>query len=353
MAVSTRCVGAPTAIWALALGLASCAGGSRDKAQPPVEGAPAEAQPAEAPAPPQAPPTPYANPAYWDAFFEEFNKGDFDAVAARFAETPDARTVGMPVPEQPTRGGLVAGWQQARTMLPDNRMAAARVLRDGNIAFAHVVTTGTHTGDVEGLAASGKPVGWTSLFRFAFDEQGLASEMTIYANPMAFAAQAGLVRGTKIPVPPAPENASVPFFDDPGESANNAIVKAWYAAYLDGWPSVREAIPQTFAYNVVFYETHVGRSGAGLDWANKHFQEELKSTGEHEHSDIEIHAIGQFVVVTGTLTALQTKRVPGIGGRGKTWTADFADVYRFEEGKAVEVWWYRNPEQVHAQLRDG
>jgi ketosteroid isomerase-like protein len=328
----------------------SCAG-KRDSGTP-------ESPPKVEPVAPVAeeepePPPDFTDSQWWDALFSEFNAAQFEQAAARFADPVQATTVGMPAASDPSRANLIAGWEQARAMLPDNRMQAERVFVVDNVAYAQVVTVGTHTGDIEGFPASGKPVGWYSLFRMQFDDEKLANELTIYTNPLVFAVQAGAVSGAAdVPVPSLPETESTPMVLEPGDTANSALVKVWYTSIGEGSKSMRAALGETFDEGVVVHETYAGASHEGIDWLRTFMNQLMSATKNNEQTDLEVHSVGDFVIVHGLWKARRTRALPGVGGRGKEYEYDFADVYRFADRKVVEAWWYRNPQQVIDQLSE-
>jgi len=99
-------------------------------------------------------------------FYEVFNTGDLDAADGVVAVNYDNHSV----PGQ--RIGL-EGFKQAvrsfRTAFPDLRITIEEELAEGDIVATRTLNRGTHRGEFQGIAPTGKPVTWGThaFFRVA------------------------------------------------------------------------------------------------------------------------------------------------------------------------------------------
>ena len=99
-------------------------------------------------------------------FYEVFNTGDLDLADEVVAVDYDNHSV----PGQ--RLGL-KGFKQAvrsfRTAFPDLKIMIEEELAEGDIVATRTLNRGTHKGEFEGIAATGKPVTWAThaFFRIA------------------------------------------------------------------------------------------------------------------------------------------------------------------------------------------
>ncbi|MFN7924154.1 MAG: ester cyclase [Bryobacteraceae bacterium] len=92
-------------------------------------------------------------------FERVWNQNDESAIDELFA--PDGMVHGLPN----EGGGPIRGREEfksyarsLRAAIPDVRVEILRFVANGDLASAHCVVTGTHTGDGLGLRASGRPV---------------------------------------------------------------------------------------------------------------------------------------------------------------------------------------------------
>lgn len=201
----------------------ACACGS---APAPTAPAPVASEPAAAPAP--KPPAIDAGRLYreWVALV---NAGDWDAVAARFADDATIRPASSGM-ELRGPANIVSFLSSFGRGFPDLRTWPVLVVADGRRVAAVALSRGTHSEDMGPMKATGKVTSFVGLTLVEFDDAGLVRTMVIYADNLNFMGQLGQWQGDTRPVddrePPTTEVISGPASD-----ANRELVERWAARF--------------------------------------------------------------------------------------------------------------------------
>lgn len=92
----------------------------------------------------------------------------------------------------PTKDGVLEFFRMYRAAFPDLRMDPEDVLASGDKVVARVRATGTHEGELMGLAATGKSVDVQLIDIMRFDENGLVAEHWGVVDMLAMMQQLGV-----------------------------------------------------------------------------------------------------------------------------------------------------------------
>jgi len=126
-----------------------------------------------------------------DATYAAWNAHDADAVAAVFAENAVLREPGSGTEQH----GRTAIRERAAALLiafPDFHLERLVLVIDGIRHADRWVMTGTHRGEMFGIAPTGKSVRVEGSTFTTLDEQGLVCEDVQYTDSAALVAQLGL-----------------------------------------------------------------------------------------------------------------------------------------------------------------
>ncbi len=118
------------------------------------------------------------------------NAGDIDGFGALLADefVEHEETPGL----APTKDGVLEFFRMYRAGFPDLRMDPEDVLASGDKVVARVRATGTHEGELMGLAATGKSVDVQLIDIMRFDENGLVAEHWGVVDMLAMMQQLGV-----------------------------------------------------------------------------------------------------------------------------------------------------------------
>lgn len=126
---------------------------------------------------------------------EAWNRGDADGVAA--GDAPDVITADCTLPEsihgRDATRDLAAIYMRA---FPDLRVEVTRALVEGDTLIQEWVATGTHDGDLTGIAPTHRRVEIHGCAIADVDENGLTTEFHQYWDQMTMMRQLGAVPET-------------------------------------------------------------------------------------------------------------------------------------------------------------
>jgi steroid delta-isomerase-like uncharacterized protein len=120
-----------------------------------------------------------------------WNHGDAAGVVADMADDVIWRDVALGMPMQ-GRPALQQAAQDYMTAFPDLRVEVSSFTIDGPRLVQEWVSTGTHQGELMGMAPTGR---WTETYGAIVttcDDDGLVIEGAVYWNPLAMFRQLGL-----------------------------------------------------------------------------------------------------------------------------------------------------------------
>jgi steroid delta-isomerase-like uncharacterized protein len=121
-----------------------------------------------------------------------WNRGDADGVVEHAVEDVLWRDVALPMPLH-GRDALKAAAQGYMAAFPDLRIEVTSQTFDGPRLAQEWTATGTHRGDLMGLAPTGRATKSYGATVATFDDDGLLIEGSMYWNPLAMMHQLGVL----------------------------------------------------------------------------------------------------------------------------------------------------------------
>jgi steroid delta-isomerase-like uncharacterized protein len=121
-----------------------------------------------------------------------WNRGDADGVVEHAVEDVLWRDVALPMPLH-GRDALKAAAQGYMAAFPDLRIEVTSQTFDGPRLAQEWTATGTHRGDLMGLAPTGRATKSYGATIATFDDDGLLIEGSMYWNPLAMMHQLGVL----------------------------------------------------------------------------------------------------------------------------------------------------------------
>jgi steroid delta-isomerase-like uncharacterized protein len=136
-----------------------------------------------------APPTGATNAELVAWTFERINDKDLDALRQVWrADTIERFPTGTLHGAQQ----IVAYFEEAFAAMPDWHMEVVKIVADGDDVFAHWQLTGTHQGEFQGIAPTGKRVVLDGMDHFVIRDGAIASNFVVF-DQMQFARAIGLM----------------------------------------------------------------------------------------------------------------------------------------------------------------
>jgi steroid delta-isomerase-like uncharacterized protein len=358
---------------ALALGLALAAGCKKkeppqDRPAPAGSGsAPAAAtgSAGSAPTPPPAAPAPKTgkdlaqvlldcgeliNAAKWEAFGQQCAAPGFITHQAGDRDL--------------TRDQLVPQLAEAKVAFPDIRVAPQLLLVNGRSVASVVLMKGTNDGPLKGeagtLPATKQKMGVLLYERFAMTDENQASERWAYVDPGTMLGQLGhRLKGAQ-PVRPALEQGlpGAPVIavaaGDAKEQANLAVVRRGIEAFNG---RKLADLMAGYADGIVESDQAAGANVTGKPAIEQGLQRLWKAFSDGKLEVPVLWAAGDYVVAEGTLTGTHDGPLAGPAGTlpktGKPIAMSYAEIFKLEGGKVVELWRFRNDLALMQQLGMG
>jgi len=126
------------------------------------------------------------------ALFDEWEKRDYDAVMTHFA--PGAVVRDYPRGTTLSAPADIRTWMESWvTACPDSTADAKATVSSSNGAVIEGTYTGTNTGPLGPLPASGRPVSMPFAIVFGFDDAGTITTYDVYYDQYTLLAQLGHV----------------------------------------------------------------------------------------------------------------------------------------------------------------
>ncbi|MFO0663576.1 MAG: ester cyclase [Polyangiaceae bacterium] len=334
-----------------ALTVAACGGEEPQVKAPETTAASVNTTPAPvAPPPVEAPPPPKPTLAELQmkagqGMIEGWNSHDAKKIAEFYAN--DALVSGPAFPEQKGKESVTANLAGMFAGIPDIKVAPRFVFMKNEVVVAVIDMVGTHKGDLMGMPASGKPVGFTVAVAQWFNNDGLVKEEHVYVDDGTIAGQVGM---SKQKVRSAPTLGAMTAFaakNNDAETKNADLIKTWYGAFekksadtflgslADGTEWDDMTMPDTFK---------------GKDHAKKYFAEATKAFPDSKVTIKNAWGIDEFVVAEVTFAGTQKGPFMGMKASNKPVSMDTLDIMRVKDGKVVKGWSFGNSMQVAAQL---
>lgn len=213
--------------------------------------------------------------------------------------------------------------------------------------------TGTHDGELMGMAATNKKIGMINGHVFEMDDINVAAKSErIYMDMATMMGQLGMS--------PAPHRAAM----DKGADAPLIVIATGSETETANVESFKKALEALSAGdiaghlamiddNVVFHDQSMPKDISGKKELEAMMKIWMKGFSEMKITPTNIWAAGDYVVVESVWSAKNTGALPEMGikkATGKEINAHGMDIGRVENGKLVEMWTFMNGMEMATQL---
>jgi steroid delta-isomerase-like uncharacterized protein len=337
----------------LALALAGGCKGKKDEADKPDETPAAQDDAATAAAGPSDAAAPAAGEllAVWEAWLEAASSRDLEALAALYADDAVWIPAGTPPEHQQTGGKAIAdNFSQFFSGFPDMKTDPMVVLVDPSTRRVAALSRvrGTNTEGMMGQPPSNKKTSFLSLQIMEIGADGTIVRETAYADNLNFMGHLGYWNGESRPV-------------DEGDAPEAVVVTGGgelppaVSAHVGSFNQHRaEALAALYADDGVLHRVDAVADDATPPEVRKAYQQIFDAYSDIEMSDVDIFRVGDYAVVTYTLTATNTGKVPRLGAKkatGKVFTTPGADLHRLTgDNKIAQTWSFVDGMAIASQL---
>jgi steroid delta-isomerase-like uncharacterized protein len=265
-------------------------------------------------------------------FFEEFDRRNFDGIAALLARGEVAHLPGAPQPlDWPAHRQFAEAFVSA---FPDCYHVIDDQVADENNVVTRVTFHGTHKGPLMGIPPTGKQVAMGGISWFRVENGQIVEEWTEF-DRLGMMVQLGLAGAPppggelRTPAPDRPEQ--VPAASDP-----KAVVGRWFERVDRG------GVPDVSQYVVDGYSDHspppIQGLAAGATGLRQVFAFALAAFGEFHHEIAASVAEGDKVASRVTGFGKHTGDFLGVPATGKNVTMSGITIHRVTNGKLAEHW---------------
>ena len=313
----------------------------------------------EAPAAPAAPKvlTASERAARYQECWARFNDRSWDQFRACYADTVESAQVDS---GHPAARGIEAAMAVSRGFVetfPDLKGTGELVLVNGDAIVSIYVLNGTHAGallgsDGQSVPATGKPIGLLQAHRVRMDALGSRIvEEEFYSDSGTLMAQLGLN-----PMPARPVSTStassptvVIAAGTPAELSNVDRMRAQMAAY-----NSRDAkgVDAFNAPDLVYHDMTMPKDQTASE-SSAAMQAFFKAFPDAKLVPLSAWGAGDYVVVAGRFEGTNKGPMPAMGIKkptGKTVSARYLDIARWENGKIKEEWLFYDGMAMARQL---
>jgi steroid delta-isomerase-like uncharacterized protein len=335
-----------------ALGLAGCGGEEVKPPASPVAPVPTEAPPALAatvePAPakeePKAPPSlAELQRKVAMGLGEALNAHDATKAAAFYAERAVVTMPGLP--DTTGRAAIAAELQTRFAAMSDSKSMATRVFVKGDVVVVEWAWSATHTGQLMGVKATGKPVGAMGVDVMWFTPEGLIKEQHTYTDLGTVMAQIGASKQKGRAAPTVP--SAMPTVAVSTGSADEA-------------KNVEAATKRFEAFEKKSEAAFLGSSSDDLTWDDLTQPEAMKGKAAGKRYFVELTrafpdvkatttnawGFGDYVIAEVTLSGTQRAAFFGVPPTNKAIRLHALDILQFKDGAIVKGWSYGNGREM-------
>ena len=279
----------------------------------------------------------------WDAFKKDCVVGEF---TGHIADLPQTQTGDQ----------LVDFMKSMKSAFPDMKMQPQLVAVSGQDVFAVTLMTGTHDGALKFAGLPDVPATHKRIGTLFFQRQSFAdgkSEEWTFSDSSTFMGQLGLLSSEAGPTRPVVEQG--------WDGAPSVVVSAGEAREKANIEAARKAVDAINAHkpgdaaamvtdDVIESDQATGRDIKGKDEFLRDL-EVLISTFPDVKLDIQNYwSAGDWVISIGTLRGTWKGPMGNFKPTGKTVSSVYADVIKVRDGKAAQIWRFRNGLAIAMQL---
>jgi steroid delta-isomerase-like uncharacterized protein len=349
-----------TIVGSLVLGALVVGCGGAGDAQKPVEAPPPPTvapptPPTTADATPTPPDTTAAKPSTQDAtkalvgaVSDSLNAHDSAKFAAIFADDAVLVVAGMP---EPVKGREAIGADTKRFFdgYPNVKMGVSRVWGTGDVVVCEWVDNGTNSGEMAGMKATDKPVGYTGLSIVWVNGDGKIKEEHRYLDLGTILAQTGVSKAKARPITPLPTSTEWHFAkSDAGEDKGVEGLKAGYAAFEK---KDDKAMGDMVTDDVLWDDLMAPAPTKGKAETVKYWKSFMTAFPDLKAPATNVWGVEDFAIAEMAFTGTPKGAIMGLTSQTKKPVAlHLVDIVQTKDGKIVKGWSYGNSVELLAQF---
>jgi ketosteroid isomerase-like protein len=311
------------------LAIAAC-GDAGDKAGAPSDEPPPVAVDPAVPAEPVPPPlTADEKLARFDACRNAALSGDEAALASCYRDDSVLKLTALP----PSAAGAPALplARQLRDAFSDLSMEPQLVLLSGDSIAAVLLVTGTHTGELWDIPATGKPISLLTAQVVELAPDGALRRDHTYLDQTALLHQLGVGKHATAPAAEQAWPTREPIVGPTGDVPPN------FLAFNDGFYAALQArdfkaIGEAYASDAILRDLTRASTSRGTRAITEHYRRLLATTPDLSTSMLSQWGAGDWIVAE---TLIQGK---DRGAKSEPWSRAQLDLIRYHEGKIIEHW---------------
>lgn len=232
---------------------------------------------------------------------------------------------------------------------PDSKMGVSRVFAAKNIAVVQWVMTGTNTGEMMGMKATGKPVGFNGASVLWFNDDGLIAKEHVYLDAGTIMGQEGVSKQKVRPVATLP-SGEPEWITPKGDGSDDKSVTA-FNAQLD---ALNKHDAKAFGATVTDDTVHIDYTAAedvkGKAAGEKEMAGYFKAFPDLKANADNVWGFGDFVIDETTITGTQTGALGPIKPTKKPITSHMVEVNVIKDGKVAKCETYWSSVELMGQL---
>jgi steroid delta-isomerase-like uncharacterized protein len=229
---------------------------------------------------------------------------------------------------------------------PDLRFAVRRVWLTDAVAVAEWVMNATHTGDFQGLRATGQRVGQPSLSILFFDDAGFVKGEHLYYDGATLIAQLAGQPGVR-PIPPLPVSTEVYVArGTPDEARNVDLGRALYRA----WEHHDESTFLAMLADDYVLDAAIAPTIEGKADAKREFERLTATFPDQTYEITNAWGIDRFAIFEYGMRGTHKGRVGALPATGRPIDWHWVQILEMRDGKVARAWGYANVIELMAQL---
>jgi steroid delta-isomerase-like uncharacterized protein len=281
-----------------------------------------------------------------------FNAGDMEALGSHYADDASLDLVDSGQPVSEGREAVLATIGMFRTAFPDMKAEQALFLVSGNKVVTVDLMTGTNKGELMGMPATDKPVGFLIAHQFEMNAEGKVQKEMATFDMGTMMGQLGAHKMPHRAVMTATGKNAEPVIatGDEKEAANLATIET-----ADGLVNERK-MDEFFALmtdDIAMSDQSMPADMTGLPAVKAIFEGYMKAFSDMKMKPEWSIAAGDYVVRVGTISGTNDGALPAMGlkkATGKAIKMSMLDVMQIADGKVKQNWTFTNGMAMATQL---
>lgn len=281
------------------------------------------------------------------AYGEAMNARDAKKLASLFTDNAVMKFAGAP--DTVGRDAIQTHYQKMFDAFTNSKVNAARVWMKGDVCVDEWAWTATHTGEMMGMKATEKPVGFMGVNISWFTPEGQIKEQHSYADMGTLMSQMGVSKQKARAIPTVPTGAPqvIVSTGSPDETKNLEAAQKMMGSF----EKKSEAdFMGSFADNIEWDDMTMPDTMKGKDQGKKFFKMMTTAFPDVKTTNANMIAVGDYVISEGAITGTHKGPMMGIQPTKKTVNMHGIDIIQFKDGKMVHGWSYGNGMEMMTQL---